>query len=349
MNNNNTTKSRKLLKSLNIINNENENAKFINLLEPVREKNMGKITNYGEPNNTHQIDTLYLPTDPKGFKYLILIQDETTRKLDGIPMKTLNSQSVYKEIVDLYNKKQYLEKPRAIKTDNGSEFATLKKNMKNVTFAQIDPYASRKLGLIERANQEIQKYIFLVQKAKQEHTKQTNTEWVDSIKDIIKFYNDNNTRKEGDNPDDLKKSNTILCKNKGDCQVLPLQTKVRYALDKPREDGPGRFRTGDQRWSKTEHTIQDFMIKQNQPILYKISNRHGYYTRERLQLIKDDETNPQVGQTLYKVDTLLDKKKIDNLVHYHVKYSDGNLSWEKRKDLILYIPEKIKEYETTHK
>ena len=109
---------------------QNQTAK--ELTEPVslRIKRSGQVKTtfdraFYRPGNTHQADLLYLPTDEKGYKYLLVVIDIGSGIMDARPLKVRDGNTVLKAFQDIYIKHKYLNQPKFIQTDNGSEFKSV--------------------------------------------------------------------------------------------------------------------------------------------------------------------------------------------------------------------------------
>ncbi|CAB4418402.1 unnamed protein product [Rhizophagus irregularis] len=69
---------------------------------------------------------------------------------------------------------------------------------------------------------------------------------------------------------------------------------VKKALKEPGELEGGRRRATDCNWSPKVFTIDSYLIKENQPILYKLYNGpRRLFVREELQIVKDAQLLPQ--------------------------------------------------------
>ena len=82
------------------------------------------------------------------------------------------------------------------------------------------------------------------------------------------------------------------------------------------------------------------------------------FTKKQLQPVNDNDTMPNHtvilpikkinNQDAYEVETILDKKKIKNKIHYLVKwkgYTATHNSWEPRTILMEDVSDLIKQYE----
>ena len=78
---------------------------------------------------------------------------------------------------------------------------------------------------------------------------------------------------------------------------LPTHTEIRHLLETGELEGNafGKRRATDCNWSPEVFTIESYLIKNNQPILYKLFNGpERSFVREELQIVpKDTELPPQ--------------------------------------------------------
>jgi hypothetical protein len=96
--------------------------------------------------------------------------------------------------------------------------------------------------------------------------------------------------------------------------------------------------------------IERYQISPNQPPMYKIKGRTCLYTRNQLQVVNvNAKLPPETVQNKFVIDKLVGKKKINNRVHYQVKWKNyAQTTWEPRSKLIEDTPELINDYENTH-
>jgi hypothetical protein len=81
--------------------------------------------------------------------------------------------------------------------------------------------------------------------------------------------------------------------------LLEIGTKVRRALDEPREVHTtgrklhGRFRATDLRWDPKERTVDNILINAGHPPVYVLDGDTTVaYTKTQLQVIDPNETKP---------------------------------------------------------
>ncbi len=138
-------------------------------------------------------------------------------------------------------------------------------------------------------------------------------------------------------------------------KMLPMGTSVRVALDNPvtlsGEKLSGRFRAGDIRWELKPRTVENILMRPNQPIYYIVSGiTSTVYTRDKLQVVKETEVKPK--QTKWIVEKIVGKKKQGRTIYYRVKwqgYDSSQDTWEPRENLMEDVPAMVQEYEDSHR
>ena len=104
----------------------------------------------------------------------------------------------------------------------------------------------------------------------------------------------------------------------------------------------GHFRIGDQRWTQDQLKIINYVFDPHQPVLYKINqklkpNEHVAYTRQQLQVVREDEEDVPVSilgnqnQEEFVIKKLLGKRQRGNRTEYLVQwkgYPVADATWE---------------------
>jgi hypothetical protein len=85
----------------------------------------------------------------------------------------------------------------------------------------------------------------------------------------------------------------------------------------------GKFKAGDLRWTTALHKIVQISLRPNQPPTYLLDEEGPIvgYTKNQLQVVKPKEKGlyPEAVKK-YTIEKLLEKKKINNRIHYLVKW-----------------------------
>ena len=249
--------------------------------------NVPHITNM-EPNNEHQIDVLYLPSD-NGFKYLLVVVDVYDRKTYAAPLKNKNSQYVLNKLMSLYTSKQ-LPLPKRIDVDLGKEFQGVfrtKIKEKKIIIRAAQPGRHRQQAVVERKNQQIGNILFEKMLEDEIKTGKISKKWVKYLQPVLTEIN---KRAKHTQPPDV-----AVCSGDS-CKLYDIGQKVYVILDEPRnyfgKKLTGRFRSADIRWHPEVRTIMDISITPGKPPLYFVNKPNSKdilnvgYTKNQLQPIK---------------------------------------------------------------
>ena len=254
---------------------------------PIQDKGV-EMPNFRDfkPNFTHQADLLHLPTAKFGYKYLLIVVDDYSRKFIAEPLKYKTSYTTMQGFKKIYEKWKL---PKLMELDAGTEFhgdveTYFKSNGVKVRYAMTNRH--RQQGLVESRNSVIGKVLFYIMNLKEMKTKKTSVDWYRSKEEFEKLMElINNEIKykppTEDGPIKVTKNNRDL---------LTLGTKVLVSLDYPidvahekRQDG--KFRAGDIRWSKEPKEIEWIVLKPNQPPMYRVTGEKVLRTINQLQVI----------------------------------------------------------------
>jgi len=301
------------------------------------------IYNFQE-DNTHQADILFLPHDTVGKKkyaYALIVVDVATGDTDGEPLlfqegwNGPTSEDVSQAIVKIY-KRNILKKPKLLVTDSGQEFQDepfqdfLEKNV--IGWKKAVGGRHRQVGLVERRNYTIGRAIMMRQHAESMITQKETRHWVKFFPDLMKAVNTRFSHKPMDDKDLYKKYGDPWKENQ---KILPIGTRVRIQLMEPKdfkERGiKGHFRAGDIRYGQDIFKIVSYYFDPHAPVLYKLNhklkkNQHVAYTRQQLQVVKNDEMDvsakelgvkiPDDGE--FAIKKLIDKRTRGNRTEYKV-------------------------------
>lgn len=307
----------------------------------------------------HQVDILYLPED-QGYNYALVVVDVGTGITDAEPVDELNSKAVLKAIKNIYQR-DILDEPKVIQVDNGKEFQDEFRKYfekQKIGFRKSKPYRHRQQGLVEARNKTIGKLLLKRQAAEEVQTGKVSTEWVDDLPELIKAINKKAKLKPRKNP-----SETLQCEGDS-CNILPIGTKVRVALEAPRNVATGRrehgkFRASDPRWEVEVRKIEQVLIAPRSPPMYLVSSlekgkkyERTAYTKNQLQVVKEDEKAPN-RELIYQNQEsrvprrILSKKKIGRTLHYEVEWLDGDKTMEPMVQFRKDRPDLVNLYENS--
>ena len=172
-----------------------------------------KFENY-IPNDTHQIDLLYLPYDKIGkkrYKYALTIVDIASRYKDAEPLTERSTNAVAISLSKIYNRGP-LTFPRLIQCDDGAEF----KGKVNQLFLKHQvlvkrgiPGNHRSQAIVENFNKNLAERLFSYQYDREMITDKTNTEWVRRLPKVINVMNNEINKTTNLKPIDAIKEKTL--------------------------------------------------------------------------------------------------------------------------------------------
>ena len=340
----------KILKDLKILIDENENSLVKNITKiPPREPNkVMPHTNAPVENAVQQADLLFLPNDD-GYRYLLVVVDIATRKVDAEPLKTKEAIEVKKAMEKIYKRKT-LKKPLRLEVDSGLEFEGAFSKFFNKTLKIVKKIVGRhrQQSVVETKNYQIGKILNTRMLVEEINNDDTSRSWVDILPQVIQLINKNFSYKpKGADIDEPIKT------NKFSQDLLPVGTRVRVQLDNPvdyvnEKKLNGRFRAGDIRYSKSIHTITSFYLRPAQPPMYQLdNNKKVAYTKYQLQVVTDNEIRPSTkSQKKFTIQKLLKRYKYENRIVFDVLWEDGSKTIEPRVNLIKDIPLLIEQFES---
>lgn len=339
-----------ILKELKL-HDKNDNSTLSNLTKPPLKEPKSQMPHTFAPQKyaTQQLDLLQLPDDD-GYKYLLVVVDIATRLCDAEPLKTKDSNEVKKAMLKIW-KRKYIKKPLRFEVDSGSEFkGEFKKYFEKILdFVVKKAGRHRQQSVVETKNGQIGKILNMRMLAEEINNNEVSKNWVDLVPKVIALLNKHLSYEANDINPELP-----IITNNYTSLMLPIGSKVRIKLDTPKsylDDKKlyGKFRMGDIRWSKELYTITNYYLRPNQPPMYQLNNdKTVAYTKYELQLVKDDEKKPNTfSQKKVLVDELLERFKKGNRVFFRVKWNDGDITEEPRTNLIVDVPQLVKDFENT--
>ena len=239
-------------------------------------------------NAVHQADLLYLPND-KGFKYALVVVDISTKAVDMIPLRTKTANAIKNGFVKVYNGK-YLEFPKRIELDPGTEFKSVVKNYfenNNVKVKYGKTGRHRNQAIVERMNQTIGDAIAQVQIEKEIQMGKVSRLWIHLVKPILNYLNAHTKKTK-------EKYVSPSCEGNS-CNVLQQNTQVLAPLDEPRDiEGKklhGKFRSADIKYDTKIRTIQEIILRPNSPVMYILNGDNTPYTKNQLLVLENDEVH----------------------------------------------------------
>jgi len=238
-------------------------------------------------NLIQQADLLHITSD-RGYKYILVVVDDHSRKMDAEKLKDKNSSSVCKAFKKIYER-GILHMPQQIEVDDGTEFKGDVKHYfdhNNVRVRVALPNRHRQQALVERKNQLLGTLIHHLQNQKELQTNKVNREWISILPRLVADINENVPKpiNEAVSEDPLS--------NKYNEHLLNIGDKVRIKLDHPIDTQGkrlhGEFRSSDIRWTLQIYTIEQVILKPGFPPMYLTSKTNQVsYTKEQLQKVNE--------------------------------------------------------------
>jgi hypothetical protein len=262
-------------------------------------------------NEVHQSDTTPMPHDKVGnriYKYRGVIKDVATRYRRSFALTDKSSAQMAKNIQKIYDDpNEPLNPPEDFIVDRGTEYMGECKDLLLSYNVRIQ-YANSKRGvaIAERDHQEFEKHAYFRQDAVDLHLplSERSRAWVKGLRINDDIYNNTPTRLIGMSPNEAVKralkGKKIIARPSVEHRrpvgynepLLPSYTEVRHLLE-PGELEGGRRRATDCNWSPEVFTIDSYLIKENQPVLYKLYNGpRRAFVREELQIVPPDTMLP---------------------------------------------------------
>lgn len=315
--------------------------------EPKEKAKIHFAPNY--KNEVIQCDLLYLPHD-QGYKYVLVAVDIGSRLCDAEPLKNREATTVLKALERIF-KRKIVNEPHEIVVDSGAEFQGEFINHFQsigikVRVAQVNRH--RQVGLVESRNKSIGDWLMKRMTAQELNTGVVSTEWVKYLGEVVKRLN---KKFEIKNPKP-NESNEMKCLD-GHCELLQIGDLVRHPLDyainvHDEKRVHGKFRSADIKYSLRPTKITFIKLSPDNVPLYGLEGKKALYSKEVLIPVNSDKIRmpPKHLQAKHVVEKILDKKKIDDKVHFLIKWEDEPATWEPRTTLIKEIPDLIKAYDS---
>ena len=262
------------------------------------------------PNSVHQADLLFLPHDKpprsrKVYKYALTVVDIASRYKEAEPLTSKDSEEVAKAFQSIY-KRGPLTWPQMLQVDPGREFmgGVTKEMEKHKTYIRRGrTEIHRDQAIVERFNRTLAERLFGHQYAMEmlmEEGKRS-TEWVKRLPDVVGALNNEVTSLTGKKPAIAIKDKSVSSKpsTKYNRPVglaekkLPPLINVRY-LYPPGELEGGTKRATDPIWSLKVYQVVENRTKQNEPVVYYLSNgpKRGFVREELLVVPPNTQLPP---------------------------------------------------------
>jgi hypothetical protein len=261
-----------------------------------KEINNSRKFDENRPSMLLQTDTLYLPHDPDGSKFLLSVWDAASRWRDAEPMKTRTAETAARAFNKILERGPLRwKRDQVISVDAGKEFAGAFKEQAAAHGAVLRVGVAgdhRHVGGAESTNKSITLRLFANMNVEELRTGRKYHSWVAELPAVLKALNSEKNRDTG-LPAEEAVQMEIVPQPKQPFRPLDKQvaltpgTKVRVALPQPTEGGT-RFRAGDARWSeKVYEIVEGPRIAPDQAMSYLTNHSDRWFVAAALLPIFD--------------------------------------------------------------
>ena len=219
------------------------------------------------PNEMHQFDLLYMPSDTlygSKYKYILAGIDAASRYKVAGPLRTKQVRDVAEMIAKIY-KVGPLKYPKIFQCDNGSEFkgevtTMLEKNEVKIQRVTAK-YKHTHTAFVEALNKILAERLFKVQDAQElNDPEKVSSRWVKHLYRLVDELNDMETEMIGMKPKDaikLKEVPLVAQESYPPEEVLPEDGLYRYLLQPGEEHDDQQHRATDRIWSKASYRLRE--------------------------------------------------------------------------------------------
>ena len=255
------------------------------------------------PNEMHQFDLLYMPSDTlygSKYKYILAGIDAVSRYKVARLLRTKQARDVAEMIADIY-KVGPLTYPKIFQCDNGSKFKEevtkmLEKNEVKIRRVTTK-YKHTHTAFVEALNKILAERLFKVQDAQElNDPKKVSSRWVKHLYGLVDELNETETEMIGMKPLDEIKLDEVPLVNRESYppeELLPEDGLYRYLLQPGEEHDDQRRRATDRIWSKTSYRLREIAESPgNHVMYYLLDGPERAFVSEELMLIPEDTELP---------------------------------------------------------
>jgi len=288
----------------------------------------------------------------RGYKYLFNAVDMSSRFNYSVAMKNKSDAEVLKGFKKIYNQ----SKPRAVRSDNGSEFINkkftdyLEKNGIKQILAEAGKPQSN--GMIERANATIKE---LIQKSIEINPK---FDWAKSLDKLIENINNSNHRITGFTPNEIqtafKNDDNVILDSAHDKELKIKKKNIsKEVFDKG--DLVRRHQPSDktrQVWSNEIYEIERvYKPKKSYSVYeYKLEGLPDRFKEEELLKIVGEPQNKIQKVQKFVISKLIKPVIKDNKEYYEVQWKGYRERTLEPRDVLLEdVPKMVNQYEKKNK
>ena len=252
------------------------------------------------PNEMHQFDLLYMPSDTlygNKYKYILSGIDVTSRYKVARPLRTKQAKDVADMIADIY-KVGPLTYPKSFQYDKGSEFKAevtkmLEKHEVTIQLATTKNKHTH-TAFVEALNKILAEQLFKVQDAQElNDPEKVSSTWVKHLYGLIDKFNDTETQMIGMKPKYEIKLNQVHLVNRENYppeDTLPEDGLYHYLLQLSEEHDDQHKRATDRIWSKKTFRLREIVEDSGNRVMYYLKDGpEKAFVKEELMLIPEDK------------------------------------------------------------
>ena len=255
------------------------------------------------PNEMHQFDLLYMPSDSlygSKYKYILAGINAASRFKVMRPLRTKQARDVAEMIADIY-KVGPLKYPKIFQCDSGSEFKGNVTEMLEKNEAKIrrvmTKYKHTHAAFVEAVNKILTERLFKVQDAQElNDPEKVSSRWVKHPYGLVDKLNDMETEMIGMKPEDVIKLDEVSLVPRESYppeEVLPEDGLNRYLLQLGEEHDDQRHRATDRIWPKGTYRLREIAENPGNCVMYYLADGpERAFVSEELMLIPEDTELP---------------------------------------------------------
>ena len=255
------------------------------------------------PNEMHQFDLLYMPSDSlygSKYEYILAGIDAASRYKVARPLRTKQARDVAEMIADIY-KVGPLKYPKIFQCDNGNEFkgkVTKMLEKQEVKIRRVTTkYKHTHTAFVEALNKILAERLLKVQDAQElNDPEKVSLRWVKHLYGLVDKLNDMETEMIGMKHKDaikLKELPLVAGESYPPEKVLPEDGLYRYLLQPGEEHDDRRHRATDRIWSKGTYRLREIIENPGNRVMYYLKDEpERAFVSEELMLIPEDTELP---------------------------------------------------------
>ena len=234
------------------------------------------------PNEMHQFDQLYMPSDTlygNKYKYILAGINAASRYKVMRLLRTKQARDVAEMVADIY-KVGPLTYPSIFQCDNGSKFkgemTKMLEKHKVKIWRVMTKYAHTHTAFIDALNKILTEKLFKVQNAQElNDPEKVSSRWVKHLYGLVDELNDTETELTGMKPKDAVKLNEVPLVAQESYppeEVLPEDGLYHYLLEPSEEHDDQQRRATNRIWSKGTYRLREIVENPGNRVMYYLLN-----------------------------------------------------------------------------